>query len=122
MLTRMSNQPLLLDQSDYVLMPSVTHPQGRARAFSDTFKAVVRFIVEIDNNPALGYAVDKTDRVVTSENMGFLSDDELDEWVDACDEFDLMSPHQQNTWIGEVLATYPKLHELPAPDLYNHIH
>ncbi len=35
----------------YVLLPGVTHPQGRARAFADAMKALVRGMIEINGNP-----------------------------------------------------------------------
>ena len=106
---------------DYVLLPSVTHPQGRARVFSDVYKAMVRFMVEA-NNPITGYAIAKTDHIVTSENSHLMSQEDLDEWEDACDEFEAMSEQEQKAWIETVLANYPKVDELPDPDSYNDIH
>ncbi len=39
-MTMTTDPPLPIDDSDYVLFPSVKHPQGRERAFSDAFKAL----------------------------------------------------------------------------------
>jgi hypothetical protein len=117
----MSEHPLLIDDSDYVLLPSVTHPQGRARAFADAIKATVRLMVEVNQNPTLAYAIDKTDRIITTENMSFLSEEELDEWNTACDEFDAMSWQEQYAWVNRILGTYPKIGELPDLDGYNHL-
>ena len=38
---------------DYLLLPSVTHPGGRERAFEDAYKAMVRFMIEVSNNPTM---------------------------------------------------------------------
>ncbi|MBU0718697.1 MAG: hypothetical protein KJ749_10650, partial [Planctomycetes bacterium] len=101
-LSAMVDRPLLIDNSDYVLPPSVTHPQARERAFTDAFKAMVRFMVEESNNPAVAYAIEQTDRVVTYENMALLSEEDLDEWDDACDEFESMPLEHQEAWIDRV--------------------
>jgi hypothetical protein len=37
----------------YVLLPGVTHPQGRPQAFADAMKAMVRGFIEVNNNPGL---------------------------------------------------------------------
>ena len=78
----------------YLLLPSVTHPQGREKLFSDAFKAMVRAMIEISNNPTVAYAIDKTDRIMTTENQHLLSPEEQAEWDAACAEFDAMSPEQ----------------------------
>ena len=109
------------DRDDYVLLPSVTHPDGRAKVFEDAFKAMVRFMIEVNDNPTVAYAIDKTDRMVSEENAELLSDEDLAEWEDACEEFEAMSPDEQQTWTDQVLKTYPKIDELPDPDTYNDI-
>lgn len=117
----MENHPLLIDNTPYVLLPSVTHPQGRERAFADTFKAVVRFLVEARENLIVAYAIAKTDRIVTAENLALLSDEDLEEWDAACDEFEAMPPQQQQAWAEQVRETYPRLETLPDFDYYNHL-
>ena len=103
----------------FVLLPSVTHPQGRERAFEDCFKALVRTMIEVNNNPTIAYAIDKTDRLVTEANMDQLSDEELHEWTSACAEFEALSAAEQQEWIEQVRATYPRMEDLPDLDLYN---
>ena len=109
------------NRKGYVLAPSVTHPQGRERAFEDMFKAVVRVMIEVNNNPMMGYAIDKTDRIATESNIKLLSDDDLDDWDEACEEYELMSPEEQQAWIAKVLSSYPRMAELPDLDSYNDI-
>ena len=41
----------------FVLLPSVTHPQGREKAFDDCFKALVRTMIEAMHNPTIAYAI-----------------------------------------------------------------
>ena len=94
---------------------------GRAKAFEDAFKAMVRFMIEVNDDPTVAYAIDKTDRMVSEENAELLSDEDLAEWADACEEFEAMSPDERQTWIDQVLKTYPKIDELPDPDTYNDI-
>ncbi len=103
----------------FVLLPSVTHPQGREKAFEDCFKALVRTMIETMNNPTIAYAIDKTDRLVTEANMDQLSHEELHEWSSACAEFEEMSAAEQQEWIGQIRATYPRMEDLPDLDLYN---
>lgn len=43
------------------------------------FKAVVRAMIEVNDNPVMGYAIDKTDRIVTESNMRLLSEEALTE-------------------------------------------
>ena len=105
----------------YVLLPSVTHPQGREKAFEDAMKAMVRAMIEMNNNPTFAYAISKTDRIVTTENRHLLSPEEQHEWDAACAEFDAMSPEQRKAWIDNVISTYPKIDKLPDPDSYNDI-
>ncbi len=103
----------------FVLLPSVTHPQGREKAFDDCFKALVRTMIEALHNPTIAYAIDKTDRLVTEANMDQLSDEELHEWTSACAEFEAMPAAEQQEWIEQVRATYPRMEDLPDLDLYN---
>ena len=105
----------------YVLLPSVTHPGGRAKAFDDAFKALVRAMIEVNDNPTFAYAIDKTDRIVTEENMDLLPKTVVAEWHEACDEFESMSVEAQDAWVEKVLTEYPKIDELPDLDSYNHI-
>ena len=42
----------------YLLLPSVTHPQGREKVFSDAFKAMVRAMIEINDNPTVSGGAD----------------------------------------------------------------
>ncbi len=117
----MSNGQSAHPESDYVLLPSVTHPGGRARAFGDAFKAMVRAMIEVNDNPTFAYAIDKTDRIVTTENMDLLPEEALDEWEAACDEFEAMPVDEQDAWVAQVLTEYPKIDELPDADSYNHL-
>ena len=106
---------------DYLLLPSVTHPGGRERAFKNAYKAMVRFMIEVNDNPTIAYAIDKTDRIVTEANMALLSEDDLAEWGEACEEFESMSEDEQQRWIEQVLASFPMIEGLPDLDSYNDI-
>ena len=97
----------------YVLLPSVTHPQGRERAFENTMRAMVRAMIEINDKPTVAYAIDKTDRIMTTENRHLLSPKEQAEWAAACAEFDAMLPEQRQAWIEKVVSTYPRIDKLP---------
>ena len=117
----MNDSPVQPSPDDYVLLPSVTHPGGREKAFEDAYKAMVRFMIEVNDNPTMAYAIDKTDRVVTAENMKLLSEEDLAEWEAVCDEFESMSEEGQKAWIAGVLARYPSIEGLPDLDSYNDI-
>ncbi len=120
-LPRMGKRRGKQNDEGYVLAPSVTHPQGRERAFEDAFKAMARFMIEVNDNPTVAYAIDKTDRIVTEQNRKLLSEEDLAEWDAACDEFDSMSDEEQDEWIENVLESYPSIERLPDLDSYNHI-
>ncbi len=49
---------------DYVLLPSVTHPGGRERAFEDAYKAMVRFMIEVNDNPTIRARKDDFKKIV----------------------------------------------------------
>ncbi len=117
----MADQPPHSKPSDYVLLPSVTHPGGRDKAFKDAFKAMVRFMVESIDNPTIAYAIDKTDRILTEANMKMLSEDDLAEWQAACEEFESMPEDGRQSWVDQVLANYPTMDGLPDLDSYNDI-
>ena len=121
MLSSMADQPPYSKPSDYVLLPSVTHPGGRDKAFTDAFKAMVRFMVESIDNPTIAYAIDKTDRMVTEENRDLLSAEDLTEWDEACEQFESMPEEEQLRWAEQVLADYPTMDGLPDLDSYNDI-
>ncbi len=75
----------------------------------------------MNKNPTVAYAIDKTDRIVSEDNMTLLSPEDLEEWEDACDEFESMSAGEQQAWIDTVLKTYPTMDKLPEPETYNEI-
>lgn len=50
---------------DYLLLPSVTHPGGRERAFKDAYKAMVRFMIEVNDNPCRSWLTAPTNRRVS---------------------------------------------------------
>ena len=106
----------------YVFFPQVKHPQGRDQMFTDQWKAMVRSMIEELENPVLAYAIEKTDRIVTEETLKLLSPEAVQEWHEACEEFEAMSDEEQEAWIDKVIATYPKMDNLPDPDGYNEIH
>lgn len=56
------------------------------------------------------YAVIKTGRILTFENMTFLSNDEIDEWQDAAREYDeLANPNSQGTGKSNAISRKFKL-------------
>ena len=117
----MNDPPLQPGPDDYLLLPSVTHPGGCERAFNDAYKAMVRFMIEVNDNPTMAYAIDKTDRIVTEANTKLLSEDDLAEWEAACEEFESMSDDEHKRWVEQVLACYPAIEGLPDLGSYNDI-
>jgi hypothetical protein len=53
----------------------------------DTWRALVQAAGASGIDPALVYAINKTGRIVTEQNMRFLTDAEIHEWNDAVDEY-----------------------------------
>jgi hypothetical protein len=56
----------------------------------ETWRALVQAAGESGMDPALVYAMNKTGRIVTEQNMQFLTDADLQEWNDAVDEYHQM--------------------------------
>ena len=52
-----------------------------------TWRALVQAAGESGMDPALVYAMNKTCRIVTGQNLRFLTDADLQEWNDAIDEY-----------------------------------
>ncbi len=92
------------------------------KLFADQWRALIRTIVEVLDNPTLAYAVEKTDRLLTEEAMKRVPPEVAEEWEAACDQFEEMSPDDQNAWIEKVLTAYPKMEDLPDPEGYNEVH
>jgi hypothetical protein len=56
----------------------------------ETWRALVQAAAESGIDPALVYAMNKTGRIVTEQNMQFLTEADLQEWNDAIDEYHQM--------------------------------
>jgi hypothetical protein len=52
----------------------------------ETWRALVQAARESGIDPALVYAMNKTGRIVTEQNMRFLTDADIQEWNEAVDE------------------------------------
>ncbi len=63
------------------------------------WKALVRTMIEVNDNPVIAFAIEKTDRIVTADNMKLLSPEDLAEWEAACDEFEGMTADDQQAWL-----------------------
>jgi ribose 5-phosphate isomerase len=56
----------------------------------ETWRALVQAAEESGMDPALVYAMNKTGRIVTEQNLRFVTDADLQEWNDAVDEYQQM--------------------------------
>jgi hypothetical protein len=56
----------------------------------ETWRALVQAAGESGMDPALVFAMNKTGRIVTEQNMRFLTDADIQEWNDAVDEYHQM--------------------------------
>lgn len=65
---------------DDLVFPDIGHPEHVEHEMVELMKAA-------DVDPAKIYAFEKTGRLVTEENQALLSDEELDEWEAAIDEY-----------------------------------
>ena len=57
-------------------------------------KPILASAVKIGVDPALIYATIKTQRLVTEENFKFLSREDLQEWVDAIEEYEALAQNR----------------------------
>ena len=58
-----------------------------AESQEETWRVLVQAAGESGMDPALVYAMNKTGRIVTKQNMRFLTDADIQEWNDAVDEY-----------------------------------
>jgi hypothetical protein len=71
--------------------PGVAVPQFLSDESSDEiWKSLLQAAGDSGIDPALVYAMNKTGRIVTQQNMRFLTDADLQEWNDAVDEYNRM--------------------------------
>jgi hypothetical protein len=61
-----------------------------AESQEKTWRALVQAAGESGMDPALVYAMNKTSRIVTKENVRFLTEADIQEWNDAVDEYHQM--------------------------------
>jgi hypothetical protein len=59
-------------------------------ALEETWRTLLQAAGESGMDPALVYAMNKTGRIVTEQNMQFLTDSDLQEWNDAVEEYHQM--------------------------------
>jgi hypothetical protein len=68
--------------------PGADEPMPVSQQTQDEYeRATVEAMSRAGIDPALIYAYKKTGRIVTEENKRLLSEEELDEWNDAIDEY-----------------------------------
>lgn len=79
-------------------------------------------LVETTGRPAAAYATDKSGLILTEQNQEIADPEAVEEWHDAYDEFEDMTPEEQETWVAKVLITYPRMDDMPDPEGYNEIH
>lgn len=87
-------------------------PRRRPKELNQVIRAMVRTMVEVHNDEAAAYAMDKTKR--------YFSDDQLKEndfkyakaWRDARDEYNDMGWKKQWKWRERVMRTHPRLDKL----------
>jgi len=71
--------------------PGVATPQLRSGESADeVWSSLLRAAGDSGIDPALVYAMNKTGRIVTQQNMRFLTDADLQEWNDAVHEYHQM--------------------------------
>lgn len=62
----------------------------------------IKAMIEAQIRPMLIYTYVKTGRLVTSDNWQYLTDADRREWNEACDEWNVMTPHEQLDWLMTV--------------------
>jgi predicted NAD/FAD-dependent oxidoreductase len=68
--------------------PSAAAPQFLSDESADELrKSLLQAAADSGMDPAIVYAMNKTDRIVTEANVQFLTDAELQEWNNAIDEY-----------------------------------
>ena len=93
----------------HINAPSAFYPHGSSiDSYSPESLVVSAVVIDIRNEVAI------------NPNYSFSMED-LDEWEDACEEFESMSADEQQAWIDTVLSTYPSMDTLPEPETYNDI-
>jgi hypothetical protein len=90
-------------------------PGARPKEFNRRLMAVVRFMAENYNNWEVAYAMDRTKRFFSEEEVkeSFMSAP-VKKWRDAQSEFYHMSQEDQFAWQRRVKKRYPRLDHIVA--------
>ena len=91
--------------------PSMT-PRSRPAHFNKLLRAVVRTMVELDNNVSVAYAIFKTKRFFTETEQKDYDSPAVKQFRKAESEYFAMPFEQQLAWQKRIKRTYPRLKPL----------
>ena len=88
-------------------------PSARPPEFNKLLRALVRAMVESHNNLAVAYAIDKTKRFFTQDQLGEDSS-AVKKWIAAQREYQAMGWEDQHRWEEGVMQRHPRLDRIVA--------
>lgn len=90
-------------------------PRQRSKQLNLVMRAMVRTMAELYNDLHVAYAMDKTKRHFTKQQLEDNKSKEAKAWLDAQDEYNNMSWKKQFEWRERVMKTHPRLDKLARP-------
>jgi len=102
------------DQDDWktqLQLPTLS-PRQRPKVFNLIMRALVRTMVEQYNDLPSAYAMDKTKRYFSEEQLKANSTKQARMWQNAVQEYVDMDWNQQLAWRNKVMRTHPRLDKL----------
>lgn len=87
-------------------------PRKRPAAFNVAFKAIIRKMVELQNNLPTAYAMTKTQQFFVEDDWKKARGKDALKFCELCHEFESMSFDLQLEWMTTIKRTYPRLAQL----------
>jgi len=87
-------------------------PRQRSKELNRVMRAMVRMMVEVQNDESTAYAMDRTKRCFTEHQLENTDSKHAKAWRDAQIEYTRMGWKQQLRWRDHVMRTHPRLDRL----------
>jgi hypothetical protein len=87
----------------------------RPEHFNESFNFLIGIMAALPNNPAVAYAMEKTKRFFTDEQLRADTSDATKKWLEAKSQYDGMPWKKQRTWQKRMVKKHAPLNRLATP-------
>lgn len=100
------------EEFERTLKQPMLSPRQRPKELNLVMRAMVRAMVEVNNDNTAAYAMDKTKRYFTDHQLEQNDSKHARAWRDAQEEYIKMGWQKQSKWRERVMRTHPRLDKL----------